>query len=146
MGFADEIRAFSVKCANNSDQVVRRTMFGIMESIDEMSPVGNPSIWAHPEKKPAGYVGGHFRSNWQLNEGAPPTGEIAGTAWQGALAREKAKIPAKPAGKVFYYGNTLPYAIPLEEGHSTQTPHGMVGLTAVKFGGIVDQAVAGVKK
>ena len=145
MGFSDDIKKFTVKCTSNSDQVVRRTVFGIMESIDMMSPVGDATYWK--SKPPPGYVGGHFRANWQLNEGSPPTGEIEGTAWQGALDREKAKVPAKAAGKVFYYGNTLPYAQAIEDGTGSprQAPHGLVGITALRFGGIVDEATGGLK-
>lgn len=146
MSFSDDINKFVVNVHNKSDAVVRRTVVGIMESIDYMSPVGNPTLWQSPP--PPGYVGGHFRSNWQLNIGSPPTGEIEGTAWQGALDREKAKVPEKAAGKVFYYGNTLPYAQAIEDGTASpqQAPHGLVGITALRFGGIVSKSVAEVNR
>ena len=170
MSFSDDIRAFAVKVQNNSDQVVRQTVFDIMVSIDGMSPIGNPKLWTslqpytslttktgrrrkRPQlmfkrQPPKGYVGGHFRANWQLGIGRLASGIIPGHNHSIALAREKAKLPPKgAAGKVYYYGNNLPYAIALEEGHSkVQAPHGMVGRTAVRFGGIVNEAVAGVNK
>jgi len=146
MGFSDDIKRFTVKCAANSDAVTRTTVLGITSSIDEMSPVGNADNWAHPEKKPPGYVGGHFRANWQLGVNVQPTGIIEGTAYQGKVEQEQAKIPAKAAGHVYWYQNNLPYAIPLEDGHSGQAPNGMVGLTAVRFGGIVDTAAQAVNK
>jgi hypothetical protein len=162
MGFADDIAKFSVKVQGNSDAVVRRTVFRIMEKVAERSPVGNPRLWkvnvdrqARSTKRlkrkdlsaPAGYVGGHFRANWQLGIGALQGGEIEGHNHSAMLPREKAKMPDKPAGKVFYFGNNLPYAQEIENGHSQgQAPHGVIGLVTVEFGGIVDQAVAGVNR
>ncbi|WP_256203847.1 MULTISPECIES: hypothetical protein [unclassified Pseudomonas] len=37
--------------------------------------------------------------------------------------------------------NNLPYAIPLEYGHSTQAPAGMVRVTLANFQHIVDEAI-----
>jgi len=147
MNFADDIKKFTVKVASNSDEVIRRTVFGIMESIDMMSPVGNPSLWQIPEAAPEGYVGGHFRANWQLGIDSLAPGIIEGHDYKGALDREKAKMPEKAGGHVFYYGNNLPYAQALEDGHSQgQAPLGMVGITTVRFGGIVEEAAAKVNK
>ena len=144
MSFSDDIAKFAVKVQNNSDQVVRSTVFKIMERIDMRSPVGNPALWASKPSK--GYVGGHFRANWQLGIGSLAGGIIEGHNYGIALSREKAKMPEKAGGKVFYYGNNLPYAQALEDGHSTQAPRGMVALTTVEFSGIVNQAVAEVNK
>ena len=58
-----------------------------------MSPVGDADRWKHPEAKPEGYVGGHFRANWQLGIDTIPTGMIEGTEYKGALEREQSKIP-----------------------------------------------------
>ena len=149
MSFSDDIAKFAVKVQTRSDSVVRSTVFKIMERIDMRSPVGNPALWKSKPSK--GYVGGHFRANWQLGIGSLAGGEIAGHNYSVALSREKAKMPEKAAGKVFYYGNNLPYAQVLENGFtgksgSRQAPHGMVGITVVEFGGIVNQAVAEVNK
>ena len=152
-----------VKVQSNSDQVVRRTVFKIMEKIDMRSPVGNPSLWkdwnkggvaANPEHwlvkagfVGEGYVGGHFRANWQLGVNVQSTGEIKGHDYKGKLEQEQAKIPAKAAGPVYYYQNNVPYAQAIEDGHSQgQAPHGVVGLVVVEFGGIVSEAVTGVNK
>ncbi len=146
MGFTDDIKKFTLKCKSNSDAVVRKTVFDVMASIDEMSPVGNPSLWKRPEAAPEGYVGGHFRANWQLGVGALPTTEIAGTAYKGTLAKEQNKLPVKASCLVYYYANNAPYAQALEDGHSKQAPHGMVALTKVRFQGIVSQAAQAVNK
>jgi len=164
MSFSEDIKKWTIKCASNSDQVVRKTVLRVVDSIVEMSPVGNPEIWKDWEKGGVaanqdhwlvttgfvgeGYVGGHFRANWQLGIGSLPTGEVEGVDPSGAKTKAKAEaaIPAKAAGHVYYFGNNLPYAIPLEEGHSTQAPYGMVGLTAVRFTEFAEKAAAEVNK
>ena len=148
MGFAEDVKKWTIKCASNSDQAVRKTVLRVVDSIVERSPVGNPDLWQNPDNKPDGYVGGHFRANWQLGIGSLPTGEVEGVDPSGAATKAKAEaaIPAKAAGHVYYFCNNLPYAIPLEEGHSTQAPYGMVGLTAVRFTEFAEKAAAEVNK
>jgi hypothetical protein len=146
MSFADDIRAFVVKTEGKSNAVVRRTVVGVATSLIMKSPVGNPLLWK--SKPPKGYSGGHFRANWQLGIGSQASGEVADKDKTGGptIAKVTAGIPAKPAGGVYFIGNNLPYGPALEDGHSTQAPFGMVSLTSVEFGGIVDQAVAGVNR
>ena len=147
MSFKDDIQKWTIKCASNSDEVVRITVQNVMKSIDYLSPVGNPDLWQNPDNKPDGYVGGHFRANWQLQTGSLPTGIIEGHEYKGALERELAKIPDKAAGLVFYYANNVEYAQALEDGHSQgQSPYGMVGLTAVRFSEFAEKAAAEVNK
>lgn len=93
-------------------------------------------------KSPAGYVGGRFRGNWQFTLETPAEGELdrvdpAGTA---ALAELVAFANAMSAGQTAYIVNNLPYAIPLEYGHSEQAPAGMVRVTLARFQQIVDEA------
>lgn len=151
MAFSDEIAKFSQKTISSGDFIVRHAMLDIMESIDLRSPVGNPTgggkdgIPPWKSKPPPGYVGGHFRANWQLGIGKMPKGEIPGHAHEGALKREQAKIPKNAAGKVYYYANNTPYAQVLEDGHSKQAPHGMVGLTKVQFQHIISSITKGLK-
>ena len=44
-------------------------------------------------------------------------------------------------GQMAYIINNLPYAIPLEFGHSTQAPGGMVRVTVARFQRIVLEAI-----
>lgn len=151
MSFSDEIAKFAKKATSAGDFIVRDAMFKIMKSIDDRSPVGNPTgggkggVPPWKSAPPIGYVGGHFRANWQLGIGTMPTGEIPGTAHEGALEKEQAKIPTKAAGKVYYYANNVPYAQVLEDGHSLQAPYGMVGLTKIQFQDIINRIAGGLK-
>jgi len=159
LSFLLDIKKFVVNVHNKSDAVVRRTVVGLANSIIMRSPVGLPEgggeggVPPWKSKPPKGYSGGHFRANWQLGINSLPPGEIEGLDKTGepTKARIQAGIPAKSAGKVYYIANNLDYAQVLENGRtdhsgSHQAPHGMVGLACVEFGGIVEQAVAGVNK
>lgn len=90
-----------------------------------------------------GYVGGRFRGNWQFSIESPATGELdtidpGGAATIDALI---AGVQSLTAGQTAYIVNNLPYAIPLEYGHSTQAPEGMVRVTLARFQQIVEEAI-----
>jgi hypothetical protein len=89
------------------------------------------------------YVGGRFRGNWNFSIGYPdnsfrihpdPTGEAA-------TARLVSGALEFKAGETAFIVNNLPYAIPLEFGHSTQAPGGMVRITVARFQQIVLEAI-----
>lgn len=89
-----------------------------------------------------GYIGGRFRSNWQLTSGAPAVGEIEKIESAGeTLDRLLLAAGDLSAGEVAYIVNNLPYAIPLEYGHSSQAPGGMVRVTVADFQRIVEEAI-----
>ena len=89
-----------------------------------------------------GYVGGRFRGNWQFSIGTPAEGTLDQVDPAGGvtLAKLKLQVESLTAGQTAYIVNNLPYAIPLEYGHSTQAPGGMVRITLARFQQIVDEA------
>ena len=94
-------------------------------------------------KAPEGYVGGRFRANWQFSIDAPADGELDDIDPSGnsAVAALRAQVSGLTIGQTGYIVNNLPYAIPLEYGHSKQAPHGMVRVTLANFQRIVDEAI-----
>ncbi|MGY2337974.1 hypothetical protein ACW9HW_01845 [Pseudomonas sp. SDO5532_S415] len=89
------------------------------------------------------YVGGRFRGNWNFSIGyldnsfrihPDPTGEAATARLVNGAIEFK-------AGETAFIVNNLPYAIPLEFGHSTQAPGGMVRITVARFQQIVQEAI-----
>ena len=89
------------------------------------------------------YVGCRFRANWNFSIGSvdnsfrihpDPTGTEA-------TARLVAGAIEFKAGQTAFIVNNLPYAIPLEFGHSTQAPGGMVRVTVARFQQIVLEAI-----
>jgi hypothetical protein len=144
MTFALDLAKFAEKAGAMADQAVGQIIASVASEIDHRSPVGDATYWK--SKPPKGYIGGHFRANWQLGIGTLPHGVKAGVDMSGAtLAGIIAEIPTEAAGKVYWLANNTPYATRLEHGWSRQAPQGMVGLTATKFQQIVRAAVESVK-
>lgn len=90
-----------------------------------------------------GYVGGRFRGNWQFSIDSPATEELDHIDPSGSetIAALLSQVQALTVGQTAYVVNNLPYAIPLEYGHSTQAPAGMVRVTLANFQRIVDEAI-----
>ncbi|MGK0685204.1 hypothetical protein ACSFC0_07420 [Serratia marcescens] len=99
-------------------------------------------------KAPAGYTGGRFRGNWQVGLDAAPQGETGQvdksggkTLAAGTLVIERFRVGMQAV----YFTNNVPYAYPLEFGHSSQAPGGMVRITAADFQRHFQVAVSEVK-
>ena len=88
-----------------------------------------------------GYVGGRFRGNWQFSIDSPATEELDRIDPSGseAIAALLTQVQALTIGQTAYIVNNLPYAVPLEYGHSTQAPKGMVRVTSSsRVSGFID--------
>ena len=151
MSFSLDLKQFADKTIATANAAVREIVRGVAESLVEKSPVGNAELWANPDHKPKGYVGGRFRANWQYGENEIPDGELYSpnsSSYPDAGAtveREMAKVKIEAAGKVHYLANNLPYAQRLEDGWSKQAPAGMVALTVIEFKPIVEAAILKVQ-
>lgn len=145
MSFAEEIDRFVIKARGLCDDTVAEAVKGVAFRIDERSPVGDGRYWKNPP--PKGYLGGHFRGNWQLGIDQRPTTELAGVDPDGSGlgGRVITRIPDDAAGKVYWLANNAPYAMRLEMGYSRQAPQGMVGLTVAEWQPIVAQAAETAK-
>jgi hypothetical protein len=142
--FAVRLQEIADRTNQRADMLVRNVVIDIATSLDERSPVGDPALWKHPASKD--YQPGTFRGNWQLGIGVIPQGETGriDPTGQETLSTIIASIPAQPAGTIIYLANNTPYARPIEDGHSTQAPNGVVGRTALEFQQYVDAAAAQV--
>lgn len=144
--FALQLQKFAEKAKANADLVVQKVTLDVAKSVIEKSPVGNPDLWKSPA--PPGYVGGRFRANWMFGDGKidTTTTEEIDKAGTSTLTRLAAAIGASKAGGVTYISNSLPYAIPLEYGHSSQVPpHAMVRGTVTEFQQYINRATQGLK-
>ncbi|MCK7195704.1 hypothetical protein [Enterobacter bugandensis] len=100
-------------------------------------------------KAPPGYTGGRFRGNWQVSFDAPTTDETGRIDKTGNLTKAAGNYTLslfKVGMKAIYFCNNVPYAYPLEMGHSTQAPGGMVRITAAEFQRFFEEAVREVNK
>jgi len=108
-----------------------QTAFAVARNLITRSPVGNPTLWQYPESAPPGYVGGHFRRNWQVTLGAPTDEELDGVDESGgvplaqALAETRAFARNRRPASIFIQNN-VPYANRLADGWSTQARAGWV--------------------
>ena len=95
-------------------------------------------------KAPPGYTGGRFRGNWQVSFDAPTTDETGRIDKTGDLTKAAGNYTLslfKVGMKAIYFCNNVPYAYPLEMGHSTQAPGGMVRITAAEFQRFFEEAI-----
>ena len=105
------------------------TAFAILRNLIAGSPVGNPDAWINPP--PPGYVGGHFRRNWQVTIGGFSDTELEGEDLTGAstLATGKSIIDGfvlGGGGANLVIQNNVPYANRLAQGWSRQAKAGWV--------------------
>ena len=95
----------------------------VLSAAINLSPVGNPSLWINRGGAPTGYVGGHFRRNWQVGTPIDPTSELPGVG-NTSLGEGTAVILSYRRGNV-YIVNNVPYANRLDMGHSNQARMGI---------------------
>ena len=126
--FALDISAFAKKAGENVNTVVRKVSIDLAKNIIDRSPVDT----------------GRFRANWITSLDAPSTDTTDALDLTGATSIELAiaSVADLQTGQTVYIANNLPYAVPLENGHSQQAPNGMVGLAAIEFQSYVDKAVS----
>lgn len=143
--FLRKFDAFVERAKVNQEQAVRAIALAILRSVVLKSPVGDPSLWKHPA--PAGYVGGHFRGNWFVQEDTSPqvTDKIDNDGDTTIKAGMQQIAGFKIGGRI-YILNHLPYTQRLEyEGWSSQAPSGMVRITLAEIQNYVDDVASGIK-
>lgn len=125
--FSLQIAQFAEQTKEAIDASVREIVIELGNSLIRMSPVDT----------------GRFRGNWQFTIGSPATDTVADYATSAgeASARLTADAILFKAGETAYIVNNLPYAIPLEYGHSDQAPGGMVRMTLARFQKSVEDAI-----
>lgn len=129
--FASQIRQFHADVLGPGgigELAARKIALDMFSEVILMSPVDT----------------GLFRGNWQTAIGNAPTGTIDLLDPTGTIVTAKMQgvIAGLRLGDSVFMVNNLPYAIPLEEGHSKQAPAGMVGLTVARFTPLVQQVAA----
>lgn len=134
---------FAKKAGENADAAVKNVVLEIGARLVVRSPVDE----------------GRFHANWFYSEGSASTGSTDATI---PVVNGLADLNSKAAGRVHYLTNNSPQGLVIEfggypnppkkgtgrtiNGFSTQAPQGVVGLTALEFSEIVDQAVPAVNR
>lgn len=141
--FTASLAAFAKKAPEQVRVVVRKASIDLLTATVYRTPVGNPDLWK--SKPPKGYVGGRLRANWNVSLVAPDTTTTDAIDKDGGATvnRGSAEIGQADGIKDIWMMNSLPYAIPIEYGHSgVQAPAGMVRVSVAEFQAFVDQAAA----
>lgn len=130
--FEQQLRRIEEDILRRQSQVVRKITMDVFNNVIQMSPVDT----------------GRFRGNWQVATGEAPTGTVEMTDPSGAtvMAQVAGEVGQMEPGDVVYLVNNLPYARPLEDGHSQQAPGGMVALTVQRFQPIADAAIRAARR
>ncbi len=150
--FATDIAAFAKKTNQTIDASVREVVMELVAEVNMRSPVGDRERWAVNVARaskglsplPKGYVGGHFRANNQYRFGALPAGVVEGTDPSGsaAMASVRSGVASSEAAGVHYIANNVPYAMALENGHSSQAPRAPVAIYGLAMMSVVGKLKA----
>jgi len=126
MSFSSDLKRFQKKFEGHADEFIASVEIALFSAVVMDSPVDT----------------GRFRANWQVSLNASE-------AAQSLLAKDKSGRPtiskmtsyvdSLSGGRVTYFTNNLPYAVPLEYGYSGQSPQGMVRKNAARFQRIVSE-------
>lgn len=140
--FKRDFRKLLDRAGDKADAVVRSTAQQMIDSMIINSPVGDPKIWQSPA--PAGYSGGTFRANWHIGLGSidTDTSQQPDESGERTIDRARAKLSQWQAGQSIFLTNSLPYALRLEYGWSSQAPVGMVRTTVTEYEQYLRRAVA----
>ena len=127
--FGLDLAAIVEQAKEALDATLREIIIEVGGSLIRMSPVDS----------------GRFRGNWQFNLMTPDNSTTDNVDKEGAetLARIVAGASTFTAGQVAFITNSLPYAIPLEYGHSKKAPEGMIRVTVARFEQIIQEAIKG---
>lgn len=129
--FSLDLRAFQETAKGNAVLLVRRVSQDVLAKVVFRSPVDT----------------GRFRANWNVGLDVINTSTNAAPDKSGQMAINggTARINSWTGEQIIYMTNSLPYAIPLEYGHSQQAPAGMVRITVTEFQTFVNAQLAAMK-
>lgn len=132
MSFSSDVTKWTRKVESRLDTAFRKIALDVFSRVILRSPVDT----------------GRFRGNWQVSIGAIPSGtvELNDKTGQATISSVQAEVLNLKAGEIIFLVNNSSYSLPLEYGHSSQAPNGMVRLTVQEFQPIVDAVAREVSK
>lgn len=125
--FTAQLQQFADETMEKADSIFRDVVMSMAGVIVRLSPVDT----------------GNFKGAWRLSIDGYDTTVPETPDKQGGevLARMLAEVGNLTFGQAAYLQNNLPYSVPLEFGHSTQAPAGIVRIAQAQFQQLVQQAV-----
>jgi hypothetical protein len=128
MSFTLDLKRFTEKEGEARDDIVSGIEIELFNSVIRDTPVDT----------------GRLRGNWFPSVGAEgnETSEDIDPTGQQAQQRSTAFVSGLSGGRLTYLTNNLPYAVPIEFGHSAvKAPAGMVRKNVARMQTIVDEQV-----
>lgn len=125
--FTAQLQQFADETMERADSIFRDVVMSMAGVIVRLSPVDT----------------GNFKGAWRLSIDGYDTFVPETPDKQGGevLARMLAEVGNLTFGQAAFLQNNLPYAIPLEYGHSTQAPSGIIRIAQAQFQQLVQQAI-----
>lgn len=125
--FTAQLQQFADDTMDRADSIFRDVVMSMAGVIVRLSPVDT----------------GNFKGAWRLSIDGYDTTIPETPDRQGGevLARMLAEVGNFTFGQAAFLQNNLPYAVPLEFGHSTQAPTGIVRIAQAQFQQLVQQAI-----
>lgn len=129
--FSASIDQWVQQTKDDLEELFRAVTISIGTSVIKISPVDT----------------GRFRGEWQFTIDSPAAAQNGRIDPEGvqAIAEVVDGALMLQVGQTAWITNLLPYAIPLEYGHSDQAPNGMVRLTMARVQEIVRQEVERIR-
>lgn len=130
--FEADLKGFAEQLNIEFGKVVRKVVFDLHKTVTDISPVDT----------------GRFRASWGISQfeipdepGEPPSETGEPDSVPATNQRKRVRVDSRDVYSIWYIYNNLPYAQPLEDGHSGQAPNGILDLALATVEAEVEQAV-----
>jgi len=145
MSFESEFRKEREAVIAATEEVVKVTAFDAFNTAVVISPVGNPDLWVTQDSNgnyvdyiaykgyPDGYVGGRFRSNWNLSFSGFDESTTDSVVSKQTKIGQLQEVFTSPYTGYYAYTNSLPYAQRIDNGWSSQTPTGITEVVKLRI-------------
>ncbi len=108
-----------------TEKQLRAGLFDAANTVILGSPVGNKSLWKNPNSGPNPYVGGSYRTAHRISINKINRDDKGIDSQGSIMMRLQGDIAQFKIGETLFMTNPLPYAVPIEFGHSSQAPDGV---------------------
>ena len=127
MNFALDVSRMVANVTEETERVVRGTLYGVASRVIRGTPVAAPEEWLKPDPT---YIGGTLRGGWNASIGSPDLAKKATKDQSGdsTVLAMSVVVNSLELGQTFYLTNPYPYAMAIEYGWSKQArnPNGML--------------------
>ena len=123
MSWSKDLKNIIIKNEKLTEKQLRAGMFDAANTVILGSPVGAPELWQQPA--PDYYRAGSYRSAHRISINRITTGNNGIESQGSTMMRLDGELARFKIGETLFMTNPLPYAVPLEYGHSSQAPNGI---------------------